>query len=316
MAKPSSAPPSAEVFEAIVGETQSMREVRRLAAHIASRGVDALIYGEPGTGKEVVARAIHAAGGGSRTPFLRVEAGASPGELDSKLFGPKTAQTTLYLREVGSLSRSQQPHLRTALEERDQAGHPGSPGKARFSGVRLICGSTYELDGPYQKEPFDAALLRRLSQSVIRLPPLRSRREDIPLLVEHFLRSLKRDLGHQVDSFSPGAIGVLMQRSWPGNVRELYEHVRTTVILSPTRVIEPNDLWPRPGEEQGTEPWHLGYRELRKRVLLRFESDFVARVLKTAGGNVSLAARLAKIDRKHLWRLIQRTGIKLDRLDR
>ena len=92
--------------------------------------------------------------------------------------------------------------------------------------------------------------------------------------------------------------------------------MRTTVILSPTRVIEPADLWPRPREEPGHEPWHLGYRELRKRVLLRFESDFVARVLKAAGGNVSLAARLAKIDRKHLWRLIQRTGIKLDRFDK
>jgi DNA-binding NtrC family response regulator len=89
--------------------------------------------------------------------------------------------------------------------------------------------------------------------------------------------------------------------------------VRTTVILSPTRVIEPADLWPHPGEEEGSEPWHLGYRDLRKRVLLRFESDFVSRMLKAADGNVSLAARLAKIDRKHLWRLIQRTGIRLDR---
>jgi two-component system response regulator GlrR len=206
--------------------------------------------------------------------------------------------------------------LRLALEERDAAtGGSGHAGRPRFN-VRLISGSTHDLAVAHQKGSFDTGLYRRLSSFVIEVPPLRSRPEDIPLLVDHFLRILKRDLGHQVDSFSPAAIGVLTQKSWPGNVRELYEHVRTTVILSPTRVIEPSDLWPRVGEEAGNEPWHFGYRELRKRVLLRFESDFVARMLKAAGGNVSLAARLAKIDRKHLWRLIQRTGIRLDRFDK
>jgi len=109
---------------------------------------------------------------------------------------------------------------------------------------------------------------------------------------------LKRDLGHQVDSFSPAAIGVLTQKTWPGRARALRTRAHDR-HLSPTRVIEPEDLWPRRREEARQRPWHLGYRELRKRVLLRFESDFVARMLKAAGGNVSLAARLAKIDRKH-----------------
>src|SRR5262249_42609623 len=180
----------------------------------------------------------------------------------------------------------------------------------------LVCGSTTDLVAASRKGALDPGLLRRISGSVIHLPPLRSRREDIPLLVGHFLRLLKNDLGHQVDSFSPAALEVLIHKTWPANVRELYEHVRTTVIPSPTRIIEPADLWPRPDEGPGSEPWHLGYRELRKRVLLRFETDFVARTLRAAGGNVSLAARIAKIDRKHLWRLIQRTGIKLDRFVR
>jgi DNA-binding NtrC family response regulator len=299
-------------MDSIVGATEPMREVRRLVAQAASRGADVLVVGETGTGKELVARAIHSQGAGPKSPFLRVEASAPPGELDGKLFGPKTPHSTIYLREVGDLAPALQPHLRTALEERDSAAHAKG---ARFANVRLVCGSTGDLAAASRKGLFDAGLLRRISGTVIQLPPLRSRREDIPLLVAHFLRLLRSDLGHQVDSFSAAALEVLLQKSWPGNVRELYEHVRTTVILSPTRVIEPSDLWPRDAEP-GNEPWHLGYRDLRKRVLLRFETDFVARMLKAAGGNVSLAARLAKIDRKHLWRLIQRTGIRLDRFDR
>ncbi len=313
MVHPSSEPTSRETLDAIVGATELMSDVRRLVNLAASRGSDALVTGEPGTGKELVARAIHSIGTGPKSPFVRIEASAPPGELDGKLFGPKSPQTTIYLREVGDLAPALQPHLRHALEERDATGHAG---KARFANVRLICGSTHDLAAAARKGVFDATLQRRLSAFAIPLPPLRSRREDIPLLVGHFLRLLRSDLGHQVDGFSPGAIDVLLQKSWPGNVRELYEHVRTTVILSPTRVIEAADLWPRPDEEQGSEPWHLGYRDLRKRVLLRFETDFVSRMLRAAGGNVSLAARLAKIDRKHLWRLIQRTGIRLDRFDK
>jgi DNA-binding NtrC family response regulator len=311
MVPPSSDPTSRQTLDAIVGATEPIREARRLVAHAASRGLDVLVSGETGTGKDLVARAIHAQGAGAKSPFVRIEANAPAGELDGKLFGPRVPHTTIYLHEVGDLAPSLQPHLRAALEERDASAQ----GKgARFANVRLVCGTTIDLASG--RKGFDAALLRRISSCVIALPPLRSRREDIPLLVAHFLRLLQGDLGHQVDSFSPAALDMLMQKSWPGNVRELYEHVRTTVILSPTRVVEPADLWPRSDEGTGSEPWHLGYRELRKRVLLRFETDFVARMLRAAGGNVSLAARLAKIDRKHLWRLIQRTGIKLDRIDR
>jgi DNA-binding NtrC family response regulator len=305
----SSHPPSREVLDGIIGATDLMKEVRRLVSLAASRGSDALIVGEAGTGKELVARTLHALSGGMKAPFIRIEAGAPPGELDGKLFGPKANGTTIYLREVGDLAPALQPHLRVALEERD-----ASVGRARgFSNVRLVSGSSRDLAASGRKGAFDAGLYRRLSAFTIQVPPLRSRREDIPLLVAHFLRVLKGDIGHQVDSFSPQALDVLRQEDWPGNVRQLYEHVRTTVILSPTRVIDPADLWPHPGEEDSAEPWHLGYRDLRKRVLLRFESDFVSRTLKAAGGNVSLAARLAKIDRKHLWRLIQRTGLRLDR---
>jgi len=286
-----------------------MREVRRLVMLAASRSVDVFVVGETGTGKELVARTIHAVTG-AKGAFIRVDAASPPGELDSKLFGPKPAGTTIFLREVGDLAPALQPHLRRAIEERH------STSKTPFSHVRLIYGSTRDLAGAIRQGIFDEGLHQLLSSFVIELPTLHSRGEDIPLLVDHFLGVLKRDTGHQVEGFSPQALDVLMHRNWPGNVRELYDQVRTTVILSPANIIEARDLWPKQGDEPGTEPWHLGYRELRKRVLLRFESDFVSRVLKAAQGNVSMAARLAKIDRKHLWRLIQRNGIRLDRLDK
>ena len=157
-------------------------------------------------------------------------------------------------------------------------------------------------------------LYERLATFTIQLAPLSSRREDIPLLLDHFLRLLRVQGVHRVERFSADAEEVLKHRSWKGNVRELRDYVRTTVELCSAKVIEPMDLWlPRTVDEPGTEPWELGYRVLRKRVLLQFEADFVARVLKASSGNVSMAARLAKIDRKHLWRLIQRTGTRLER---
>ncbi|HKQ71844.1 MAG TPA: sigma 54-interacting transcriptional regulator [Polyangiaceae bacterium] len=297
----------------IIGSSAQMNEIRRLVEAAASRTTDVFVVGESGTGKEWIARAIHFRAA-SKGPFLKVDGAARPGVLDSKLFGPKLPGSTIFLSNVGELPAKVQAHLRLGLDERDRRPHDQ---RALFSSVRLIASSTRSLENAVRDGFFDAALYRRLAAVSISLPELKERREDIALLVQHFLGVLKADFSHRVEGFSPTAIEVLMHRNWPGNVRELFEYVRTTLVLSSGKVIEPMDLWlPRSIEEAGADTSHLGYRELRKRVLLRFEANYVARVLKTAGGNVSMAARLAKIDRKHLWRLIQRTGVRLDRLDK
>jgi DNA-binding NtrC family response regulator len=284
-----------------------MQEVRRLIQAASERRCDVLVLGEPGTGKELVARAIHARSGG--TEFIRVECASPPGVLDSKLFGSKPAGSTLFLHELGELPPKVQRHLCMALVDREGGSGSG------FANVRVIGSSSKNLTASAGAPVLDAELLQRLSTITIRLVPLSSRREDIPLLLEHFLTDLRRELGHAVESFSPAALEILARRTWVGNVSELYAYVRTTIALATATVIEPLDLWLPQSAPHGTaEPWHLGYRELRKRVLLRFEADFVARVLQASRGNVSLAARLAKIDRKHLWRLIQRTGVRLERL--
>jgi two-component system response regulator GlrR len=295
----------------ILGNSESMQEVRRLAAIAAGNDCDVLITGDTGTGKVHVARAIHEQSG-RPGPFLCVEGASPPGVLDTELFGPKPPGTTLFLRDVAALSVPLQEQLHLV---RDHGGARNEHSKGPLSSARLICSSSQDLPALIRKQVFDGTLYERLAKFTIHLPPLNSRREDVPVLLDHFLRVLREQTVHPVERFSPAAEEVLVRRTWKGNVRELYDYVRTTIELCSAKVIEPMDLWlPRTTtDEPGTEPWELGYRALRKRVLLQFEADFVARVLKASSGNVSMAARLAKIDRKHLWRLIQRTGIRLER---
>ena len=294
----------------IVGHSESIQEVRRLVAAAAASECDVLVTGDTGTGKEHVARAIHEQSA-RRGPFLRVDGASHAGVLDTELFGPKPPGTTLFLRDVAALSMPLQEQLRRA-----RGHHQGNNGHVKgppFT-ARLICSTSQDLPALIRQQAFDAALYEKLAGFTIHLLPLNSHGEDIPPLLAHFLRFLRTQFDHPVERFSSAAEEVLMRRCWKGNVRELFDYVRTTVELSSAKVIEPMDLWlPRSGDEQGSEPWQLGYRVLRKRVLLQFEADFVSRVLKASSGNVSMAARLAKIDRKHLWRLIQRTGIRLER---
>ena len=286
-----------------------MQEARRLSVVAAKNDGDVLITGDAGTGKEHIARAIHEQSG-KRGPFLRVEGAAPPGVLDTELFGPKPPETTLFLRDVAALSLPLQEQLRRAREPRGADEH----GKGPPFTARLVCSTSQDLPALIRQRVFDAGLYEHLAGFTIHIEPLNSRRDDIPLLLAHFLRVLLEQVEHQVERFSQASEEVLTRRTWKGNVRELYEYVRTTVELCSAKVIEPMDLWlPRSADEPANEPWQLGYRVLRKRVLLQFEADFVARVLKASSGNVSRAARLAKIDRKHLWRLIQRTGIRLER---
>jgi DNA-binding NtrC family response regulator len=307
-------PKRREGLDLTVGANERMAMVRRGVETAAAKTDDLLLIGEAGTGKELIARAIHAKSE-RNGPFTRVEGDAGPGVIESRLFGPKAAGATVYVNELGELSARMQSQLRAALEARGRGS--SSQHKSPLCGVRLMASTTRELGESVRKGTFDAALHSRLSQLSIVVPPLRARCEDIPVLVDHFVAVLRDEMGHQVESFSPAALDALSRLNWPGNVRELYGAVRMTVVLSPTRIIEPADLWPRQAEPAAAaEPYNVAFRELRKRVLLRFEADFVARVLGAAGGNVSKAARLAKIDRKHLWRLIQRTGIRLERFDK
>jgi two-component system, NtrC family, response regulator GlrR len=297
----------------ILGNSESAEDVRRLAKVAAGGEGDVLIVGDTGTGKEHVARAIHEKSARAGA-FFRVDGASPAGVLDTELFGPKPAGSTLYLRDVAALSLPLQEQLRLARSQ--QSGDGGRTDRPPFT-ARLICSTSQDLPALVRQRLFDEALYEQVSLFTIQLAPLDSRREDIPLLLAHFLGVLRDQTAHPVERFSPAAEEVLMRRSWPGNLRELGEYVRATVEHSSAKVIEPLDLWlPLASAEPGAEPWQLGYRVLRKRVLLQFEADFVARVLKASGGNVSMAARLAQIDRKHLWRLIQRTGIRLERFGR
>jgi DNA-binding NtrC family response regulator len=310
-ANPIQVTPLPDVHTILVGESAAMQEVRRLASVAAASDCDVLITGDPGTGKEHVARAIHELSG-RRGPFFLVEGAAPPGVLDTELYGPKPPNTTIFLRDVAALSAPLQEQLHLSRKHATRGN-----GKAPHFSARLICGTSQDLPALIRQRVFDQDLYEGLARFTIHLPALNAHREDVPALLAHFLELLREQTDHCLERFSTAAEEVLMRRSWKGNVRELCDYVRTTAELSSAKVIEPMDLWlPRTADEAGSEPWQLGYRVLRKRVLLQFEADFVARVLKASSGNVSMAARLAKIDRKHLWRLIQRTGIRLERFGR
>jgi DNA-binding NtrC family response regulator len=312
--------------DVIVGNSGAIVEVHRLIDLAAPRDTDVLMTGENGTGKELVARTLHAQSPRSAGPFVVVDCGAIPPDfLENELFGQtrpgfsssRSAQFglihaahggTLFLDEVGELSLGAQTKLLRFLQDREY--RPVGSTRPVRADVRMLFATNRDLQRAVRQGEFRKDLYYRLSTLTIGLPGLRHRRLDIPLLVDHFVRTLRDDIGHNVERFSPEAMAVLMQRPWPGNVRELYNFTRTTVVLATERVIEPAHLWSPPeADTLPGDPLELGYAELRRRILAHFEADFVATVLKAAGGNISLAARLAKVDRKHLWRLMQRAGV-------
>lgn len=312
--------------DVIVGTSRAIREVHRLIELAAPREIDVLVTGESGTGKELVARTLHAQSRRTSGPFVVVDCSAIPPDLlENELFGhARGAYTgaqgpqvglveaarggTLFLDEIGELPLAAQAKLLRLLQEREY--RPLGSAKAMRADVRMIFATNRDLQASVRAGEFRRDLFYRLAGLTIDLPPLRARTEDVPLLVEHFLRALREPLAHEVERFSAAAMSALAERRWPGNVRELYNCTRTTIVLTHAAVIEPEHLWfPPEPEGSGPDALELGYAALRRRALARFEEEFVAAVLGAAGGNISLAARLGKIDRKHLWRLMRRARV-------
>jgi len=325
-AQPLDLPPSqARRFGELVGESLALREVFAVLERVAQSDATLLVEGETGTGKELVARAIHDASARRRGPFVAVDCGALPeGLLDSELFGhvrgafTGAAQAragmivradggTLFLDELGRIPPPVQARLLRVLEER--VVRPLGGDSERAVDVRVIAASRDDLDAEVAAGRFRPDLLYRLAVVRVVLPPLRSRREDIPLLVRDLLR--RRGLADE----APAGRGLdrLIAHSWPGNVRELRNVLDRAIALAPgaqrfTDLAIRVDAAPVAGDSLAVRS-DLPYAEAKAAVLHDLERRYLADVLARTGGNLSAAARESGIDRKHLRALARKHGL-------
>jgi transcriptional regulator with PAS, ATPase and Fis domain len=245
-------------FENIIGKSDALQQVFRLMEKVARTDSSVLITGESGTGKELVARAIHFTSERADGRFLPINCGALPENLlESELFGYKRGaftganqdklgllkaadKGTLFLDEIGEMPLQLQVKLLRALQEREC--YPvGSNEPVRFD-VRLLCATNRDLEREVAEGRFREELLYRINVITVVLPPLRERKDDIPLLANHFLRKYERSHERALMRFSKGAMRLLINYQWPGNVRELENVVERAVILAETEVIHSHDL--------------------------------------------------------------------------
>ncbi len=301
-------------FEGIVGTSPKMQEVLRVAAAVAPTDATVLIYGETGTGKEVLARSIHYQSPRARGPFVAINCGAVPETLlETELFGhEKGAFTgaassrmgkfeaadggTILLDEVGDMSPAMQVKLLRVLQERT-IERVGSNKPVRVD-VRVIAATNKDLRQAIRDGRFREDLFYRLSVVPIELPPLRERVEDIPLLAQHFLEKYRQKYGKAVTGFTAQAVRKMRRYSWPGNVRELEFAVERAVILCRTSEVWAEDLW------LGEAPGEEGLLSLAE-----VERQHIVRVLQHTEWNLQEAAKILGVSVTQLRRRLDQYGI-------
>ena len=304
-------------LENVVGRSEAMLQVYKTAARVASTDATVLIQGESGTGKELVARAIHTASPRASGPFVAVDCGAiAEGVLESELFGhtrgaftgaqvarrglfEEAHHGTLFLDEIGDVGPNLQARLLRALQEgtirRVGANDPIAVD------VRIVAATNRDMDAAVKQGTFRADLYYRLHVVSIRIPPLRERREDIPLLAEHFAQKHGRAEGSAI---SPEARELLVAYDWPGNVRELENAVARALALNPSGVVIPEDL-PDAIHLAQAEPAPVPLPPPGDRpTLAELERRYASQVLGETGGNKTRAAEILGIDRKTLYRIL------------
>jgi two-component system, NtrC family, response regulator GlrR len=303
----------------IITKSPLMEDLLMRAERVAQGEASILIQGESGTGKEVLAQAIHRASRRAKEPFVAINCGAIPEALlESELFGHKkgafTGATsdnrglfmeadggTLLLDEIGDMPMSLQVKLLRVLEAREV--RPVGSTKTVPVDVRVISASHRDLVQAKADGAFREDLFYRLNVVTLRLPPLRDRREDIPLLLSHFLKKLSTRYEKNVNAFSPDALEIMISAPWPGNIRQLFNVAEQAVALATNDIVAPKVV------EQAMQ---LGmqnvdsFEDARK----RFEYDYLTRILKLSQGSVTQAAKLAKRNRTEFYKLLQRHGLE------
>ena len=330
--------PQGDDERTLVGASERMRKVDEIIAKVADSPSTVLITGESGTGKELVALALHNKSSRHDKPFIRINAAAIPPTLiEAELFGhEKGAFTgavsskpgrfelahggTLFLDEIGELPIDMQVKLLRVLQESTFERVGGI--KTLQVDVRLIAATNRDLRQAIEQGHFREDLFWRLNVVPVELPPLRERTEDVPVLVEAFIKKLNRRLNRSVERFTPEAVGVLQSYPWPGNIRELENIVERTLLFADKSVIDAADLppdlqakigglAPRAAAVAAAEPAGEGsMKDIVKQRMAELEKDLIQRALDDTQGNVTHAARKLKISRKSLQIKMKELGLR------
>jgi len=307
-----------ERFGEALGRSPAMRHIFAMLAKIAPSDSTVLLEGETGTGKGLIADLIHRRSSRAEGPFIVVDCASIPPTLvESELFGHEKGAFTganatrigafeaansgsVFLDEIGELPLDMQAKLLRALEERT-IKRVGSTKPTRLD-VRVLAATNRDLREAVNRGTFRADLYYRLNVVRLRIPPLRERRDDIPLLVEHFYRIFSGD----DDAVAPvELVSPLMNHSWPGNVRELRSAVERAVLMA-----DPSSWLESSSEPTAQDVFdeHLSFRESKERAVSRWERAYVTQLISRHGGNLSRAARAVRMDRAHLRELLRRHG--------
>lgn len=308
---------------ALIGEGPLMVNLKQMIARVAPSDAWVLVTGENGTGKELVAQNIHYLSHRAGHPFVEVNCAAIPKDLiESELFGyekgaftgadkPKKGKFdfanggTLFLDEVGDMSYEAQAKILRILQER--SFHRVGGNEPVEVNVRVIAATNKNLEEEIKAGRFREDLYYRLNVIPFRVPPLRQRKEDIPLLVDYFGDQFIRNGGYRRKTFSEGAIELMRNHSWPGNVRELRNFVERVYILTPGDFVDVHDL-KFAGLHEQTDPSSevMTFREARA----RFEKEFLMQKISENNGNISKTAEVIGLERSYLHRKIKAYGIE------
>lgn len=305
-------------FANIIARSENMQKVLEKVSRIAKTDSTVYLYGESGTGKELIARAIHLISERRDQDFIAINCAAIPETLlESELFGyekgaftgaeknkdglfKQAHEGTIFLDEIGDMSLPLQAKLLRVLQER-QFYPLGSKNPIKVD-VRVVCATNKHLEDEVKKGEFREDLYYRIHVIPVEIPPLRERKEDIPLLVEHFLKKLKKIMHKNLKGFTPQAMQKLMVYEWPGNVRELENTIEYAAVMAQEEMIK-EDLILNTNEDS------VETLKTLKEARDSFEKEYLTKLLKFTGGNVSRAAKLADRYRADFYNILKKHEI-------
>jgi DNA-binding NtrC family response regulator len=324
---------SSDAFEQLVGRSPKMQRVYESVQMVAKTDLTVLITGESGTGKDLVARSIHACSDRRDRPLVAVNCPALPENiLESELFGYKKGafthasqnriglfqeaqRSTIFLDEIGDISMPIQTKLLRVLQEKEIK--PLGDTKSIHVDVRVVVSTNRDLPKKIKEGEFREDLFYRLNVFPILVPPLRERREDIPLLVDHLLEKHCAKLNRPRKTISMELMDLFLRAPWEGNVRQLENVILRGILFAPEHEIRPEHIGVQdnlPRESclvEGALP-NLSYRQAKEEVLRSFHTTYIGKILAVTQGNVSQAARMCGLERQALQQIIRRYGIRPD----